>query len=80
MNILFVIQHYKLLYIMKTRNRDYMLSKDSSSSIIIFRAAASMFTVLAVAGVVNGQDIAGNETKKTMPAGTTVINGLCLEI
>ena len=64
---------------MKTRNRDYMLSKDSSSSIIIFRAAASlMFTVLAVAGVVNGQDIAGNETKKTMPAGTTVINGSML--
>ena len=38
-----------------------------------------MFTVLAVAGVVNGQDIAGNETKKTMPAGTTVINGSMLE-
>lgn len=55
-----------------------MLSKDSSSSIIIFRAAVSMFTVLAVAGVVNGQDIAGNETKRTMPAGTTVIDGSML--
>ena len=55
-----------------------MLSKDNSSSIIIFRAATSMFTVLAVTGVVNGQDIAGNETKKTMPRGTTVINGSML--
>ena len=63
MDILFVIQHNKLLYIMKTE---------------IGELYASMFTVLAVAGVVNGQHIAGNETKETMPAGTTIINGSML--
>ena len=62
MDILFVIQHYKLLYIMKTEIGELY----------------AMFAVLAVAGVVNGQHIAGNETKETMPAGTTIINGSML--